>query len=96
VNDPILYCMPAEVLAGFTDSYHSAIELPPREAQQLTFMQKRYNLPLMATLGGAQTMYPEFAKKLDREYKIPTVYCSLYCTADGHLLPQGPQHIQNR
>ncbi len=96
VNDPILYCMPAEVLAGFTDGYHSAIDLPPRETQQLTFMQKRYDLPLIATLGGAQTMYPEFEKKIEPEYKIPTKYCSLYCTADGHLLPQGPRQIQSR
>lgn len=87
LRDPILYCMPAEVLAGFTDGYHSAIELPPREAQQAAFMQKKYDLPPEATLGGAETMYPEFAKKLDKEYKIPTAYCSLYCTVEGHLLP---------
>jgi hypothetical protein len=96
LNDPILYCMPAEVLAGFTDGYHSAIELPPREAQQLAFMQDRYNLPPEATLGGADTMYPEFAKKLDRVYRPPTKYCSLYCTVEGHLLPTGPVRIQSR
>ncbi len=94
VADPILYCMPAEVLAGFTDGYHSAIELPPREAQQLNFMQKRYDLPPIATLGGAQTMYPEFAKTIDREYKPPTAYCSLYCTGGNRRGQQAD--IQNR
>jgi len=96
VNDPILYCMPAEVLAGFTDGYHSAIELPPREAEQLAFMKAHYNLPLDATLGGARTMYPEFARKLESEYKPPANYCKLYCLPDGHLLPYGPAHIQTR
>ncbi len=91
VSDPILYCMPAEVLAGFTDGYHSAIELPPREAQQLAFMPKRYNLPAIATLGGAQTMYPEFAKKIDREYQPPTAYCSLYCTRPMRVQPPSIQ-----
>jgi hypothetical protein len=96
VDDPILYCMPAEVLAGFTDGYHSAIELPPREAEQLAFMKTHYNLPLDATLGGARTMYPEFARKLESEYKPPSNYCQLYCMPTGHLLPPGPDHIQNR
>lgn len=96
VDDPILYCMPAEVLAGFTDGYHSAVELPPREAQQLAFMKTHYDLPLDATLGGASTMYPEFARKLESEYKPPSTYCQLYCLPNGHLLPPGPDHIQNR
>ncbi|MGH8141020.1 MAG: hypothetical protein ACREU2_00665 [Steroidobacteraceae bacterium] len=96
VNDPILYCMPAETLAGFSDGYHNAIELPPREAQQLAFMKQHYNLPLEATLGGAQTMYPEFARKIRSEYKPPRDYCKLYCSAAPHLLPAGPDHIQSR
>lgn len=96
VDDPILYCMPAEVLAGFTDGYHSAIELPPREAEQLSYMKTHYNLPLDATLGGANTQYPEFARKLAGEYKPPAKYCQLYCSANGHLLPAGPSRIQNR
>jgi hypothetical protein len=32
---------------------------------------KRWNLPLEAAHGGAQTMYPEFRKKLKDGYKIP-------------------------
>ena len=32
---------------------------------------KRWNLPLEAAHGGAQTMYPEFRKKLKDSYKIP-------------------------
>jgi hypothetical protein len=84
VNDPILYCMPAETIEGFTDGYHSAIELPPKEASQKVYLEGIYKLPLAATGGGAQTMYPEFAKKLVG-YKPPD--CKLYC-AQNRRVPE--------
>ncbi len=84
VDDPILYCMPAETIEGFTDGYHSAIELPPKEASQQTYLEGIYQLPPVATLGGAQTMYPEFAKRLVG-YKPPA--CKLYC-AQNRRVPQ--------
>jgi hypothetical protein len=76
VNDPILYCMPAETIAGFTDGYHSAVERPPVERHQLSYLRDLYRLPLAATMGGARTMYPGFEKTL-AGYKAPK--CSLYC-----------------
>ncbi|HEX4049560.1 MAG TPA: hypothetical protein VHY19_01600 [Steroidobacteraceae bacterium] len=93
VDDPILYCMPAETLAGFTDGYHSAIELPAQEAHQQTYLQGIYRLPLEATLGGAQTMYPQFEKQLRGKYQ-PPAKCSLYCGRE-EVLPI-PAAIQTR
>lgn len=86
-DDSVLYCMPAETLAGFTDGYHSAIELPPQEAHQQAYLKGIYNLPAMATLGGAQTMYPEFGKKIVGQYK--PVACSLYCD-NIRRIPEDP------
>lgn len=93
VDDPILYCMPAETLAGFTDGYHSAIQLPPQEAHQQAYLQGIYHLPLEATLGGAQTMYPQFEKKLQGKYH-PPAKCTLYCGRE-EVLPIPPA-IQTR
>ncbi|HTW75230.1 MAG TPA: hypothetical protein VMD56_09975 [Steroidobacteraceae bacterium] len=84
VNDPILYCMPAETIEGFTDGYHSAIQLPPKEAAQRTYLQGIYRLPPVATDGGARTMYPQFAKQLVG-YKPPD--CKLYC-AQNRRVPE--------
>ena len=92
-DDPILYCMPAETVPGFTDGYHSAIELPPREQRQQAFLTGLYHLPLIATLGGAQTMYPQFQQKL-RSDQPPSQYCRLYCGRD-EVLPGAP-NIQTR
>ncbi len=93
LEDPILYCMPAETIAGFSDGYHSAIELPPKEAQQQAYLSGLYHLPLIATHGGAQTMYPEFQRKLTG-YMPPSKYCSLYC-GEAETLPSA-QNIQSR
>jgi hypothetical protein len=39
---------------------------------------KTYHLPAEATLGGAETMYPEFRKKLKATYQPPET-CTRYC-----------------
>lgn len=93
LDNPILYCMPAETIAGFSDGYHSAIELPPKEAQQQAYLSGIYHLPLIATHGGVQTMYPEFQSKL-AGYAPPSKYCALYC-GEEETLP-GAQNIQSR
>jgi len=84
VDNPILYCMPAETIQGFTDGHHSAVELPPQEAHQEAYLAHVYGLPREATDGGAQTMYPEFAKKLVG-YRPPV--CTLYCAQNRRVPP---------
>ena len=47
--------------------------------QELT---RQYNIPLEAALGGAETMYPEYRKKLKDQYVIPEK-CTRYCGGPG-------------
>jgi len=39
---------------------------------------QRYHVPLEAVLGGAETMYPEFRKKIKDKY-VPAEKCNRYC-----------------
>ena len=43
---------------------------------------KMYNIPVEAVLGGADTMYPEYRKKLKDKYVAPTM-CVRYCCGWG-------------
>jgi hypothetical protein len=45
---------------------------------------KAYGLPLEAAYGGAQTIYPEFRKKLQTTYQ-PPASCTRYCCGGGGL-----------
>jgi hypothetical protein len=73
------YCQPAEVVEGLSDGYHSATVLPDRIPAVQNLMKQQYGIPLEATRGGAQTMYPEFRKPLAGLYKPPTSYCKQFC-----------------
>ena len=46
---------------------------------------KLYNIPVEAVLGGSDTMYPEYRKKLKDAYVIPAV-CTRYCCGWGGAL----------
>ena len=43
---------------------------------------KMYNIPLETVLGGADTMFPEYRKKLRDRYVMPTI-CTRYCCGWG-------------
>jgi hypothetical protein len=45
-------------------------------------MAKRYGLPLEVTLGGAETLYPEYRRTLQRQYVRPAT-CGRYCCGWG-------------
>jgi hypothetical protein len=55
--------------------------LPGKNPDEQTFA-KTYNLPLEAALGGAQTLYPEYRKKLKDVY-TPPAKCTRYCCGWG-------------
>jgi hypothetical protein len=71
-------CLPAEevdsVLNGHVPSY-----LTPADNPSLNAVNKLYHIPSEATLGGEQTMYPEYADRLAPAYKRPTNYCTTDC-----------------
>lgn len=50
----------------------------PGENPFVNEMPKRYGLPLAATMGGAETLYPEFRKQLESQYSRPAS-CGRYC-----------------
>jgi hypothetical protein len=50
---------------------------PP--ADILTYTTKLYGIPQEATLGGEQTMYPEFISRIARQYRRPQGYCTVDC-----------------
>jgi hypothetical protein len=75
---PPTSCDPVETIPELSDGYHSTRVLPG-ESKTLHYMQEHYQIPLDAALGGAQTMYPEFQKKLKNEYIVPSKYCTQYC-----------------
>jgi hypothetical protein len=43
-------------------------------------MKKIYGIPEEASLGGAETMYPEFRDKLKAKFVMPPGKCTIYCT----------------
>lgn len=56
---------------------------------------KLYNIPREAVLGGAETLYPEFRKRLQGTYVAPE-RCTRYCCALGQgPLPAGMQCIRD-
>jgi len=57
--------------------------LPGANPDAQTFARK-YGLPLEAAYGGAQTIYPEFRKKLRDTYVQPTA-CTRYCCGAGGI-----------
>ncbi|HWG76332.1 MAG TPA: hypothetical protein VN660_06010 [Steroidobacteraceae bacterium] len=90
VNNSVLYCMPAE-LEAVSDGYHAAAELPDSIQSLKMYETKHYNIPLDAALGGPETQYPEFRKRMLSEgYKPPTEYCKNDCCDFGSRICRNP------
>jgi hypothetical protein len=71
-------CLPEEevvsVLNGHVPSYLTAQDNP-----SLDYVTRLYNIPHATALGGAETMYPQYAAKLSSQYKPPANYCTHDC-----------------
>jgi hypothetical protein len=90
VNNSLPYCMPAE-LEAISDGYHSATELPNAVQSLKMYETQRYNIPLDAAMGGPETQYPEFRKRILSEgYKPPTGYCKVDCCDFGSRVCRNP------
>lgn len=62
----------------------------PGKNPYATDYAKYYNLPLEAAYGGAETMYPEFRKRLRDEFKyVPPDRCVRYCCNLAGCIPDG-------
>ena len=73
-------CTPAVESPGLTAG--SVPHYLPGENPFLNEMSRRYGLPPEVTLGGAETRYPEFRKKLEGRYQRPAL-CGRYCCGWG-------------
>jgi hypothetical protein len=51
----------------------------------LNYTTKHYGIPQEATLGGEQTMYPEYISRITGRYRRPEGYCTIDCCGS-----QGP------
>jgi hypothetical protein len=70
-------CLPAEVIPGLSDGYHSARFLPGKNphAGFLT----AFGIPPDIALGGPEQMYPEYREVLKQRYRRPGGYCTVDC-----------------
>jgi hypothetical protein len=71
-------CDPGETLPQLGDGMHSVRVLPGRNTD-IRYMEQRYHIPVEASLGGAQTMFPEYQQVLRGKYVVPAGYCTQYC-----------------
>jgi hypothetical protein len=74
-------CQPGAELAGLQGNSDVPHYLPEKNPW-ITDVTKRYNIPLQAVMGGANTIYPEYRKQLKEQYVQPNV-CTRYCCGTG-------------
>ena len=74
VADP---CIPEAELPGLQGEGHVPSYMPGENAY-VNEMTERYHIPVEAVLGGAETIYPEYRKKLKDNYVAPAM-CVRYC-----------------
>jgi hypothetical protein len=80
-------CFPFTELPGLDEPGRVPHFIPGTNPDEETFA-KLYQLPLDAAHGGAETIYPEFRKKLQGRYTPPAA-CTRYCCVAGGLNPAG-------
>lgn len=74
-------CVPEAELPGLKGEGDVPHYLPGRNPF-LHEMTRMYNIPQDAVLGGAETMYPEYRKRLTEKY-VPPDKCTRYCCGWG-------------
>ncbi len=70
-------CTPEEESDSAIGSRVPSYLKPP--ADILTYTTKLYGIPQQATLGGEQTMYPDFIRSIAGQYRRPQGYCTIDC-----------------
>ena len=70
-NFPLTACEPIEELPHLHENPALVPHYLPGKHPALNEMTERYNIPLEAVLGGPETMYPEYRKRLKDKYVPP-------------------------
>jgi len=71
-NFPLTACEPIEELPRLHENPALVPHYLPGKHPALNEVTQRYNIPLEAVLGGPETMYPEYRKKLKDNYVQPS------------------------
>jgi hypothetical protein len=77
-------CLPEEEVVGVLNG-NVPTYLTPQDNPSLMYVTRLYNIPHETALGGAETMYPEYARKLSKQYKPPANYCTHDCCGGGNF-----------
>ena len=70
-NFPLTACEPIEELPRLHENPAFVPHYRPGKHPAMNEMTERYNIPLEAVVGGPETMYPEYRKKLKDKYTPP-------------------------
>ncbi len=81
-------CQPGEEVTSVLND-HVPSYLVESQNPELYYMTQRYHIPHEAALGGAETIYPPYIKKINSQYTIPTNYCAHDCCSPGFGGPGG-------
>jgi hypothetical protein len=71
------------------DEGHVPFYLPGKNDLLNTMMQI-YHVPLYASQGGAETMYPEFRDRMKANFVLPGK-CTIYCTTEREVPAPPPR-----
>jgi hypothetical protein len=83
---PLTACEPIEELPHLHENPALVPHYLPGKHPYMNEVSQKYNIPLEAVLGGPETMYPEYRKKLKDKYVMPPP-CTTGC--GGPPMPQG-------
>jgi hypothetical protein len=70
-NFPLTACEPIEELPSLHENPALVPHYLPGKHPAMNEVTQRYNIPLEAVLGGPETMYPEYRKKIKDKYVMP-------------------------
>jgi hypothetical protein len=70
-NFPLTACEPIEELPRLHENPAFVPHYRPGKHPAMNEMTEHYNIPLEAVVGGPETMYPEYRKKLKDKYVAP-------------------------
>ena len=86
---PLTACEPIEELPHLHENPALVPHYLPGKNPSINEVTERYNIPLEAVLGGPETMYPEYRKKLKDSYVLPPP-CTRGCGGGPPLVQTPP------
>ena len=89
-NFPLTACEPIEELPSLHENPALVPHYLPGKHPAMNEVTERYNIPLEAVVGGPETMYPEYRKKLKDKYVMPPP-CKEGCGVRPQLRRRPPQ-----